>query len=58
MIETTVRFQHQEMGSVMAVVTFGVRRRMEFGLTDGQYTVVAIAAVSEYFQMIDIVNNG
>lgn len=58
MIKTTVRFQFQEMGGVVAVVAFSVRRRMKLGLTDGRYAVVAFAAISIYFQMINKVDIG
>ena len=58
MIKTTVRFQFQEMGGVVAVVAFSVRRRMKLGLADGRYAVVAFAAISIYFQMINKVDVG
>ena len=35
MIKATVRFQSEKTGGIMAVIAFGVRLRMKFGLTDG-----------------------
>ena len=41
------------MGGIVAVIAFDDRRHMKFGFTDGQYTVMAFTAISEYFQMIN-----
>ena len=53
MIKATVRIQFQKMAGIVAVTTFSVRRCMEFGFTDGGYTIVTFAAISKYFLMID-----
>ena len=53
MIETTIRFQFEKTGGIVAVVAFGAGRLMKLGFTDGQNPVMAFAAVTRHFLMID-----
>jgi hypothetical protein len=53
MIETAVRVQLQEMGSIVAVIAFGAGRYVKFGLADCGDAVMAFTAFSEYIPMID-----
>ena len=53
MIKAAVRFQSEKTGGIMAVIAFGVRLRMKFGLTDGENAVMAFTAIAEYFVMIN-----
>lgn len=57
MIEAAVRVQGQEAGGIVAVITLGVGRRMKFGFTDGQNAVMALAAITKHFLVIDIWND-
>ena len=56
MIETAVRVQCQETGSIVAVVALGVGRQMRRGFTDRQNPVMALAAIAKHFLVIDIRN--
>jgi len=58
MIKTAIQRQFQETGGIVAVIAFDHRRQMKFGFTDGQYTVMAFAAICKYFLMIDKRDNG
>ena len=53
MVETTVWLQFQKADGIVAVIAFRDCRLMEFGLADGCYAVVATAAISKDFPMID-----
>lgn len=53
MIKAAVRFQLQKMGGIVAIIAFGICRRMKFGFTDGQVTIVTLAAASKNFLMIN-----
>ena len=52
-IEAAIRFQFQKMGGIVAVIAFGVRRCMKLGFSDGQVTIVTLAAIAKNFLMID-----
>lgn len=57
-IKAAVRPQFQKTGGIVTVVTFGVRRSMKVGFTDGHYAVVTLAAITENFQVIHKRKNG
>jgi len=52
-IKAAVRFQFKKSSGIVAVTAFGVRWHMKCGFTDGQVTIVTLAAISENFLMID-----
>jgi len=58
MIKAAVGFQLQKMAGVVAGITFGLCGLMKFRFTDGQLTIMAIAAISKNFLMIDKGGNG
>ena len=58
MIKATIQCQRQKIVGIMAVIAFDGRWQVNFRFTDGQYTVVAFTAISEYFQMINTWDNG
>jgi hypothetical protein len=53
MIKASVRFQVQKMDGIVAAIAFGFCWLMKLRFTDGQYTVMAFAAVSKNFLVID-----
>ena len=53
MVITAIWLQFQKVDGIVAVIAFGGCRHMEFGFADGNYAVVAAAAISKYFPMID-----
>lgn len=57
MIKAAVRVQLQKCDGIVAVTAFGLRWLMKHGFTDCGNTVVALAAISEYFLMIDSGDN-
>ena len=58
MIKAAVRFQVQKMGGIVAGIAFGLCLLMKFRFTDGQYIIMAFAAISKNFLMIDKGGNG
>ena len=58
MIITAVRSQFHKMSGIVAVIAFGVRRRMKFRFTDGQVTIMTFTAISKNFLVINRVDNG
>ena len=52
-IKTTVWPQFQKMVGIVAVIAFSGRGHMKFGFADGNYAVVAVAAIAKHFPMID-----
>ena len=58
MIKGAVPRQFEKVSGVVTVIAFDGGRYMEFGFADGQYTVMAFAAICKYFSMIDKGNNG
>ena len=53
MVVTTIWLQFQKADGIVAVIAFSACRLMEFGFADGGYAVVAAAAISKHFPMID-----
>lgn len=53
MIIAAIRIELQEMGGIVAIIAFGVGRRMEFRFTYRQHTIVAFTACTKNFLMID-----
>lgn len=53
MIKAAVQRQLYKTGGVVTGIAFDDRWHMKFRFTDGQYTIMAFAAVPEYFLMID-----
>ena len=49
-----IQRQLQETGGIVAVFTFGVRRRVKLGFTDGRYAIMAFTAMSKNFQVISV----
>ena len=45
------------MAGIVAVIAFGVRRRMKFRFTDGHVTIVTCTAISKNFLVINRVDN-
>ena len=56
MIITAIRLQRQKAGGRMTILTFGIRRDMKFRLPNGQDTVMAVAAFTENFKMVNKAN--
>ena len=52
MIKTAIRVQFQECGGIVTVITLGNRLHMEFGFTDRDHAVMALAAVTENLLVI------
>ena len=57
MVKTAIRFEFQKRAGVVAVIAFGVRRRVMGRLANGYDTVVALAALTNDFQMVHIADN-
>ena len=57
MVITAIRFKFQKSAGVVAVVAFGIRRRVMGRLANGHYAVVAFAALTNHFQMVHIADN-
>ena len=57
MIKATVWLEREKTGGIVAVRAFASRLPMKIGLTDGLHTVMAFAAISKYFLMINHRNN-
>ena len=53
MIKATVRLQCKKTGGIVAAIAFDDRRHMKIGFTEGQHTVMAFAAISKYFQVVN-----
>ena len=53
MIKAAVQRQLYKTGGVVAGIAFDDRWHMKFRFTDGQYAIMAFAAVPKYFLMID-----
>jgi len=53
MIKAAIQPDIEKTGGVVASIAFNSRRDVPVGFTDGHYTVVAGAAITENFQMID-----
>ena len=53
MIKASVRFQVQKMDGIVAAIAFGFCWLMKLRFTDGQYTVMAFAAIPKNFLVID-----
>ena len=53
MIKAAVRFQVQEMGGIVAEITFSLGWLMKLGFTDGQHAIVTFAASSKNLLVID-----
>ena len=58
MIIAAIRSQFQKMSGIVAVIAFGVSRRMKFRFTDGHVTIVTFTAISKNFLMVNRVDNG
>lgn len=58
MIKASVRFQVQKVDGIVAGIAFGLSLLMKFRFTDGQYIIMALAAISKNFLMIDKGGNG
>jgi hypothetical protein len=56
MVEAAVRIQRQKTGGIVAVVALGIGRLMKGGFTDCQNAVMALAAITKHFLVIDIRN--
>ena len=52
-IEFTVRVKFKKAGGIVAAIAFGVGRLMKLGFTDCQHIVMASAAVTKHFLMVD-----
>lgn len=57
MIKAAVWFQLQKSRRIMTFIAFLSRGDMKFRLADSRYTIMAIAAITEYFEVIDKSNN-
>ena len=57
MVVTAIRFEFQKSAGVVAVIAFGIRRRVMGRLANGQNTVVAFAALTNHFQMVHVADN-
>ena len=57
MIVAAVRFYKQKTGGRVAIIAFFSRLHMLVGFANGQYTVVALAANSKDFKVIDRVDD-
>ena len=53
MIIAAIWSQFQKMAGIVAVIAFGVRRRMKFRFTDGHVTIVTFTAISKNFLVIN-----
>ena len=53
MIKATIRCQYKKTGGIVAIIAFEGRRYMKFGFADGRYIVMALAAISKHFLVID-----
>ena len=52
MIKTAIRVQFQECGGSVAVITLCNRLYMEFGFTDRDHVIMALAAITENLLVI------
>jgi hypothetical protein len=57
MIIAAILSQFQKMAGIVAVIAFGVGRRMKFRFTDGHVTIVTFTAISKNFLVINRVDN-
>lgn len=57
MVITAIRFKFQKCAGAVAVIAFGIRRRVMGRLANGQNTVVAFAAFTKHFQMVHVADN-
>lgn len=53
MIKAAVGVPCQKTGGIVAVVALGAGRQMKFGFTDCQNTVMAFAAITKHFLVVD-----
>lgn len=53
MVESAIEIQVQKVDGVVAIVTLGVGVDVKLGFSQRQITIVALAALAEYFQVID-----
>lgn len=53
MIKTAVTIQFKKTGGIVAGIAFAIRRHMKFGFTECHDTVMALAATSKHFLVID-----
>ena len=58
MIKAAVRCQLKKTDGIVAVIAFGICRCMRLGFTNSRYAVMAFAAISKYFLMIDKADKG
>ncbi len=53
MVKAAVGIQIEKAGGIVAIVTFAIGGQMKLGLAHCQYPIVALAAITEYFLMVD-----
>jgi hypothetical protein len=58
MIKAAVWFQVQEMAGIVAGIAFSLCWRMRYRFTDDQYIIMAFAAISKNFLVINKGGNG
>ena len=58
MVKAAICCQFEKTGGIVAVIAFGSRWHMPVGFADGQYTIMAGAAITENFLMINKGDNG
>ncbi len=58
MIIAAILSQFKKMSGIVAVIAFGISRRMKFRFTDGQVTIMTFTAISKNFLVINRVDNG